>query len=241
MKITRFIAAGLVTALGAALAHDAARACDVNEELADRRAKIAAMTDATPREQARAHYLLGAWAKEKGLTDDARTAFRRAVELDSENAGARQELGHVKSGDRWLTLAEAMDAKGMVLRDGRWILREEAEILDLPAKQRELRREGQAKVKKLLDTYAAGGERAKKLAKESLGTIDAAHKLEPMAFALRSRNEDVRALAAEELGRIGNRRALRPLLYRSVYDPSEEVRHASIDAERFSRESPLMA
>jgi hypothetical protein len=232
MKTTRFVVAGLVTALGAALIHDAARACEVTKELAERRAKIAAMRDATDAERAREHYLLGVWAKEKGLDAEARTAFTQAVELESDHAGARQELGHVQSGERWLTLPEAMEAKGMVLRDGRWILQEEADILDLPAKQRELRREGQAKVRKLLDTYAAGGDRAKKIARESLDTIEDEHKVEPMAFALRSRDEDVRTLAAEELGKIGNRRALRPLLHRSVFDPSEDVRFASIDAAK---------
>ena len=232
MKTTRLVVAGLVATLGAALVHDTARACDVAEDLADRRAQIAAMNEATPQEQARAQYLLGMWAQGNNLSADARAAFERAIELDADHAGARQELGHVKSGDDWLTLEEAMEAKGMVLREGRWILREEAEVMDLPATQRELRRADQAKVRKLLDTYAAGGDRAKRFARESLGTIADANKLEPMAFALRSRNEDLRVLAAEELGQIGNRRALRPLLHRAVYDPSEEVRHASIDAAK---------
>ncbi len=250
MKTTRRVAPRLVAltlcatlcaTLGAALAHDSAWACDASQEFAERRAKIAAMTDAAPQEQARAHYLLGVWAKENGLTKEADAAFARAVEIEPDHAAARQALGHVRSGERWLTQAEAMEAKGMVLRDGRWILREEADILDLPARQRELRRADQAKVRKLLDTYARGGERAKKFAKEALGTIDSAHKLEPMAFALRSRNAAVRALAAEELGKVGSRRALRPLLHRAVYDPSEDVRFASIDAAKVIGDANLIA
>ena len=56
--------------------------------------------------------------------------------------------------------------------------------------------------RKILDMYAKGGERARKFARGSLDTVSDEHKLEPMAFALRSRSAAVRQLAAEELGRI---------------------------------------
>jgi len=125
-----------------------------------------------------------------------------------------------------------MEAKGLVLRDGRWILREEAAVLDLPAEQRALRREQQAKVRKLLGLWAAGDERTRRFAAEALGTIDDAVKLEPFAYSLRSANKDVRELAAKELARLGDRRALRPLLHRAVFDPEEDVRYAAIDAAR---------
>jgi hypothetical protein len=225
MKTTR-IAMGLVAALGAALAHERARAGDAAEEFAER---------------ARKHYLVGVRAQEKSLEKEARDAFTRALAADTDHAGARHALGHVRHDGRWLTRDEAMHEKGMVRRDGRWVLQEEADILDLPAKQRALRRQGQAKVRELLDAYAAGGDRAKRFARESLDTIEDEHKVEPMAFALRSRNEDVRTLAAEELGRIGNRRALRPLLHRAVFDPSEDVRHASVDAAKVIGDANLIA
>jgi hypothetical protein len=221
-----------VATLGAALAQETASACEKREQFRARRAAIAKLQKAEPADLAREHYMLGLWAGEKGLTAEARASFEKALTFDADHEGARGELGQVRSGDKWLTHSEAMKEKGLVMRQGAWILREEAAILDLPAKQRELRREGQAKVRKLLDMYAKGGERARKFAKASLDTVEPEHKLEPMAFALRSRSAALRALAAEELGKLDNRRALRPLLHRSVFDPSEEVRYASIDAAK---------
>jgi hypothetical protein len=123
-----------------------------------------------------------------------------------------------------------MRMKGMVQRQGRWMLAEEAEILDLPAGERTLRARQQKKVASLLDQYATAPPRARKYALDSLGTIDDKYKLEPFAYALRSKHDTVRTLAAKELGRIGNRRAIRPLLHRAIHDPSEPVRHAAIDA-----------
>ncbi len=241
MSKTRLIAAALVASLGAALAHDTASACDRREEYRTRRAAIAQLKDAKPADLARAHYMLGLWASENGLPPNARTSFQKALEHDTDHEGARGELGFARHGDHWLTHSESMEAKGLVLHSGTWILREEAAILNLPKEQRELRRQGQAKVRKLLDMYAKGTERARKFAKASLDTIDNEHKLEPLAFALRSRSEAVRKLAAEELGKLDNRRSLRPLLHRAVFDPSEEVRFASIDAAKAIGDANLIA
>ncbi len=241
MSKTRLMAAVLVATLGAALAHDTAEACDRAEEYRARRAAIAQLEDREAPELARAHYMLGLWADENGLQADARSSFQKALEYDTDHEGARGELGQVRHGDRWLSHTESMEAKGLVLRSGTWILREEAAILDLPKEQRELRRQGQAKVRKLLGMYAKGTERARKFARASLDTVADEHKLEPMAFALRSRNEAVRTLAAEELGKLNNRRSLRPLLHRAVFDPSEGVRHAAIDAAKSIGDANLIA
>ncbi len=174
----------------------------------------------------------GLEAREKGDEARARDLFQKAIASDSEHAGARRALGQVRHADRWVELKEAMRIKGLVQRDGQWILREEAEILDLPEKLKVLRREEQKKLYKLLRTYADGNERVRRLARASIDTVDAKYKLEPFAYALRSKSEALRVLAAQELGRLKNRRGIRPLLKRSVADPSETVRHAAIDAAK---------
>ncbi len=237
MRRTRLAAAALAAALGAAAAAEgalarSALACDPAHELAARRKAVAELRDATPGELAAEHYKLGLWARDAGLAEEAHAEFRSALALDAGHEGAHHALGHERKGEAWLTAEEAMAEKGLVLRGGTWLLREEAEILDQPAKERERRREEQAKVTKLLDLYARGGERAQKLARESLQTVDAAYRLEPLAYALRSPSERLRLLAAEELGALRNRRAIRPLLHRAVFDPSEAMRHAAIDAAR---------
>lgn len=229
MQKTRLsVISGAFTAL-LALAASGAVAGDLRTELDSRRAEIAKTSGD---DAAREHYLLGLWARDKGLTAEAQDAFRRAIEIAPDHVGARDALGHVRHDDQWLTQPQAMEAKGLVLREGRWILREEAAILDLPAEQRALRREQHAKTRKLLGLWAGGDERTRRFAEESLGTIADDVKLEPFAYSLRSKSEDVRKFAANELGRLGDRRALKPLLHRAVFDPSEDVRHASIAAAK---------
>ncbi len=190
---------------------------------------------------AQALYQKGLDAREAGNESDATALFARVIEHDPDHTGARRAMGQVRSGDTWIALADAMKEKGLVQRGGQWILREEAEILDLPAKMKQLRKEEQAKAGKLLRAYAKNEPRARKYAAEALGTIDDRYKVEPLAYSLRSKSEAVRLLASKELGRIGNRRALRPLLHRVIHDPSEDVRHAAMDAARSIGDANLIA
>ena len=207
---------------------------DPAKELSSRRAAMTAGSgEMTNEALAREHYLLGVWARDRGLVEEARAEFQAAVKADPDHGASREALGQVRCGEEWISLAEAMERKGLVLRDGKWILREEAAALDLPAQERARRRDEQRKVTKLLSIYASSdAERARKYALESLGTIDDAVKFEPFAWALRSKSDGLRVLAAKELGRLADRRALRPLLWRSVHDPVEEVRYAAMDAAK---------
>lgn len=205
-------------------------AADAGETFAERAAETRAITDAA--ERAKAHYQLGEWAKEQGLANEARSQFEAALALDTDHEGARQALGFTRVGEGWIGQEEAMRRKGLVLRDGRWILTEEAAVLDAPENERKARVAAHKKVGELLKRYAGSNDTARKYAREALDTIEDDHKLEPLAYALRSPSEAVRSLAAEELGRLGNRRALRPLLHRVVTDTSEDVRFAALDAAK---------
>lgn len=204
--------------------------------LAERRAAVdAKASKLSAAELAREHYTVGVWAREQRLEDAARAEFKAAIAADPGHEPSHAALGDVKIvdvklGEKWVPFDEAMKAKGLVFRQDRWVLREEAEILDLPAKERALRSEQHAKVAKLLGTYANGAALPRKLALESLGTIEDRFKLEPMAYALRAKSKDVRVLAAQELGRLANRRALKPLIYRAINDDDETVRGAAVDA-----------
>jgi hypothetical protein len=74
-----------------------------------------------------AHYQVGLWCEQKKLAGPAVIEFRKAVELDPENAQAHQKLGHVQVGDKWLTQAEARQAKGLVQFKGKWVTPDEKE------------------------------------------------------------------------------------------------------------------
>lgn len=200
-------------------------------DLAARRAALAAEAPSLPKDEAaRRRYALGLELRAASQDAAAREEFAAALAADPEHEPSHVALGDVKLGDRWIPYAEAMQAKGLVQRGGAWMLREEAAILDLPAKEREQRRVEQAKVEKLLGQWEAGDSMRRRFAADALGTVDDRFKMEPFAYALRSKNRDVREFAARELGRIKDRRALKTLLHRGIYDKDEGVRAAAVDA-----------
>ncbi len=176
------------------------------------------------------HYLLGLWCRQQGLSDEARLQFDKVISLSPDHRGARRELGYERSDGRWLTHDEAMRAKGLVLHDGAWMLPEEVERLLLPAIEKKKLKAEQVRVRKLLKTMQAGEPRVERMAVKALDGIEDRYKVEPMSYALRYPAENVRVFVAGELGRIKDQRALRPLIYRSLVDPSEPVRNATLAA-----------
>ena len=220
----------------------AAFGADAAKELTDRRAALAAGSAQTAKsELAKDHYVLGVFARDHGLLEESRTEFRAAIAADPSHEAAHQALGEVRSGDSWVTHDEAMMLKGLVQRGGTWILKEEAAILDLPAAQKARRADEQAKVAKLLKAYGAQQGAARKFAEESIAGVDDQYKLEPLAWGLRSRNADVRLYSAAELGRLGDRRALRPVVWRAIHDPDAKVRSASVAAAKSIGDPNLLA
>lgn len=232
------LSTALVLVAGATFATPA-DACTPAERYAQRRAQVAKINDTS--EQVAARYELALWARKSGLDAEARKEFEAVIAADSDHAGARNALGYEFAGGKWYDRKSALEAKGLVQRDGAWMLPEEAAIVDMPATERARRKEEHAKVEKLLATMAGGGERARKFAEEALAGVEARYKLEPLAYGLRSKTAGVRLIAAKELGALKDRRALRPLIHRAIYDPVEEVRFAAIDASKAIGDANLLA
>ncbi len=192
---------------------------------------------------ARDRYALGLWCRGEGLVLEAAAQFREALRIDPGMDAAREELGERKVDGRWVSPVEAMAAKGLVRHDGRWVLPEEKALLEKPAAERErLAREGD-RARKLIEAAAAAkkGEAAQRAAVKALEGVEDAAKFAPLCFALRSSNRDVQFLAAAELGRMKDRRALRPLVHRALHDADGEVRAACVDAARAVGDPELLA
>jgi hypothetical protein len=86
-------------------------------------------------------FALGEWALGQKLESLARKAWKRAVELDGEHAGARGRLGFVRHGSEWLTPqqretrlreedAAARRAAGLVEHAGSWVTPEDKARLE---------------------------------------------------------------------------------------------------------------
>lgn len=225
----------LILTLAALAAPLAVGGTDEKTDAYRERAKAVAADDA------QGHYLLALWCEDNGLAAEAKLEFEKVLALDPDHAGARQSLGYVKSGDQWLSGEEAMRAKGLVRHEGEWLLPEELAARLLPDSEKERMRQEERKTRDLLKQMDRGGAKIERIARKALEGIDDRYKVEPLAYALRYPTETVRIYAAEELGRIADRRALRPLIHRSVLDPSENVRLASVAAVRKFEDPNLLA
>ena len=86
-----------------------------------------------------------------------------------------------------------------------------------------------------------GDPKVERIATRALAGIEDRCKVEPLTYALRYPAENVRAFAARELGRIGDRRALRPLIHRSLLDASEPVRDAALASVKMFNDPNILA
>jgi hypothetical protein len=83
---------------------------------------------------------LAVWAKENKLTHHAAMLSERVLQLDPSNEAAHKELGHEKIDGTWYTYEKAMEKKGFVLLEDRWLTKAEVQLIEkrrLEARERE--------------------------------------------------------------------------------------------------------
>lgn len=71
-------------------------------------------------------FALSQWAGEQELPRGRDEALRRALDLDPDNAAAREAGGYVPCNGRWVTKAERNQLLGFVLHEGQWVTPEAA-------------------------------------------------------------------------------------------------------------------
>jgi hypothetical protein len=84
---------------------------------------------------------LGLWAATKGLTAQSRAAYKRVLALAPDDKEAREALGFVQVGGRWLTEEESYRARGFVKYDGEWMTPAEAQLAQADAAKDQARDE----------------------------------------------------------------------------------------------------
>ena len=75
-------------------------------------------------DQIKAWSELAQWAGDNQLPRNREDAYKKVLELDPDNAAARDALGYVLMQGKWLTATERNVALGLVRYEGRWITRE---------------------------------------------------------------------------------------------------------------------
>jgi len=84
---------------------------------------------------------LAQWASMKGLSAQARAAYKRVLALAPDDKEAREALGFVQVDGRWLTEEESYRARGFVKYDGEWLTPAEVQLAQSDAAREQARDE----------------------------------------------------------------------------------------------------
>ncbi len=170
------------------------------------------------------HLRLARWCLEKKIAAEAAVEFRKVVALDPEHEEARLALGYRRLKDQWLTEEEYHTARGLVRHRGRWMTPEERDLEAALEQQRELEQRLAGEVKSLLVRARSSDPKRRLEAREGLERIDDKYKAKAFVAALASSHRETRGFVIEELGRMREPSAARPLARRAIWDDVPEHR-----------------
>lgn len=176
------------------------------------------------------HLKLARWCVEKKLHKEALAEFKKVLALNTDHEEARAGAGFQKVNGKWLTEDEANEAKGLVRHKGRWITPEQRDLDIALEEQKELEKALQAEVSRAIGHLKSSDEKKRADAITALAKIDDKHKAKAFIAAIPSPNRETRKFLFEELGRMKEAAALRPLVRRSLWDEDEELRPVAFRA-----------
>lgn len=84
---------------------------------------------------------LGRWASQQGLSSQSSQAYKKVLVIAPDDAEARQALGFVLLDGRWVTEEESYRARGYVKYDGEWMTSAEAQMAQADAAAYQARRD----------------------------------------------------------------------------------------------------
>lgn len=191
------------------------------------------------------HTALAQWCAAQHLDRQRRTELERVIQLDEDNAAARQALGYRRVNDAWLTRDEAMAKRGLQRYGGQYRTAQDIALREEARKQRAAEGEWFKKIKRwrkwLVDDRPARFE----LAEQNIRAIDDPWAVPALVENLqREANRPIKLLLIDVLARIAaptqtprtdtqrsaRSEALKTLVAKSLYDPDAEVRIACLDA-----------
>jgi len=126
-----------------------------------------------PPRDVKARLALADYCRDHDMRARERQLLLEVIELDPDNAAARERLGYVKTANGWVTEADAMRAKGLVQHEGRWVTRQE--VMD----EERLRLERETEARRRDEAQAEVHARQMQLATEQAALEAQASRLPP--------------------------------------------------------------
>jgi hypothetical protein len=176
------------------------------------------------------HLQLARWCLQQKLAKEAVLEFKKVIALNPEQEEARAGAGFQKVNGKWLTEDEANQARGLVKHKGKWMTPEQRDLDLALDEQKELDKEVQHKITVELGHLKSNNEKTRQDAIDALAKIEDKHKGKAYIAAIPSPQREVRKFVYQELGRMKEAAALKPLVRRSLWDEDEDLRPVAFRA-----------
>lgn len=170
------------------------------------------------------HLALARWCLQQKLPKEAVAEFKKVVAVSPDHEEARKGAGFVRVGDAWLTEDQANEAKGLVKHKGRWLTPEERNLEVALEEQKELDQQLLREVQTGLERVRSTDEKKRQEGIDRLAKIDDKHKVKPYLAGITSSYRPTRKFVYEELGRMKEPAAAKPLCRRALWDEDETLR-----------------
>ncbi len=176
------------------------------------------------------HLKLGRWCAERKLAKEAVAEFRKVIALSPDHEEARKGAGYQKVGAAWMTEDQANEARGLVKHKGRWMTPQEKSLDVALEEQKELDRLISEQVKALLEKTRSADEKRREEGAAGLAKIDDKFKVKQYLAAIPSSSKHTRKFVYEELARMKEPAAAKPLVRRALWDDELDLRDAAYEA-----------
>ncbi|HZE98164.1 MAG TPA: HEAT repeat domain-containing protein [Planctomycetota bacterium] len=176
------------------------------------------------------HLQLARWAAQQKLVKEALVEFRKVVALNPDHEEARVAAGFQKVNGKWLTEDEANQARGLVKHKGKWMTPEQRDLDNALEEQKELDKAIVHEVGVQIGHLKSPVEKTRQDAVAALARIEDKHKVKAYIAAIPSPQRELRKFVFQELGRMKDVTALRPLVRRSLWDEDEDLRPVAFRA-----------
>ena len=216
---------------------DIARIVQVDDNLAEyrRRARSIADTADGQRELAR-------WCKERGLAEQAELHFDRLLQLAPDDEEARVGLGYQKSGGRWMTRAEIMAKRGMILHEGKYRTPQDVALRQRDAAAGAVDADWFQKLRLWRGWLDSRRPQQSAEARALFDALDDPAAVPALVRLLDKETDDwAWSLLVKTLSRFDHPDALRTLVNATLYDARAEHRELALDLlTRDGRQVPLL-
>jgi len=169
---------------------------------------------------------LARWCEEEGLRKDRDRLLWRALEIDTNQAEAREELGFRRLGALWFTEAEFQHHQGNVEHEGKWIPRAEWERLQEESADRAVLEAARSAIHEAARSEAKPEEAAAALAAFRSSTEGVQRYA--LARSLGDKDHRTRQLAVRLTGELPGKRPAQSITRVAVSDSRRSVRDEAL-------------